>query len=165
MFTLRQADEADCQLIHALACKVFPHTYRDILAPEQIDYMMQWMYAPDAIRQQMKDGHVYLIAYEACEAAGYVSVGRQDAETFHLHKIYVLPRFQKAHAGRFLFDAAIAYIRKVQGGAFKLELNVNRHNPALGFYEHLGMRKVREGDFDIGNGYYMNDYIMGMEVE
>nr|HRL86273.1 GNAT family N-acetyltransferase [Bacteroides uniformis] len=24
--------------------------------------------------------------------------------------------------------------------------------------------KLREGDFPIGNGYYMNDYIMGLEI-
>ena len=29
---------------------------------------------------------------------------------------------------------------------------------------HMGMRKRREGDFPIGNGYYMNDYIMGLEI-
>ena len=45
-----------------------------------------------------------------------------------------------------------------------MELNVNRNNPALGFYEHMGMKKVREGDFPIGNGYYMNDYIMGLDI-
>lgn len=45
-----------------------------------------------------------------------------------------------------------------------LELNVNRNNKALHFYEHMGMKKLREGDFPIGNGYYMNDYIMGKEI-
>jgi len=28
----------------------------------------------------------------------------------------------------------------------------------------MGMKKLREGDFPIGNGYYMNDYIMGKEI-
>jgi hypothetical protein len=43
-------------------------------------------------------------------------------------------------------------------------LNVNRYNKALQFYLHMGMKRVSEGDFDIGHGYYMNDYIMGMEI-
>ena len=43
-------------------------------------------------------------------------------------------------------------------------LNVNRHNRALHFYERMGMRKLREGDFPIGGGYWMNDYIMGLEI-
>ena len=45
-----------------------------------------------------------------------------------------------------------------------MELNVNRNNKALHFYEKMGMRKLREGDFPIGNGYYMNDYIMGLNI-
>ena len=32
------------------------------------------------------------------------------------------------------------------------------------YYEKMGMRKLREGDFPIGNGYYMNDYIMGLNI-
>ena len=43
--------------------------------------------------------------------------------------------------------------------------NVNRNNKAVGFYEHMGMKKSREGDFPIGNGYYMNDYIMQLKIE
>lgn len=44
-------------------------------------------------------------------------------------------------------------------------LNVNRNNRALHFYERMGMRKLREGDFPIGDGYYMNDYIMGLDIK
>ena len=75
-----------------------------------------------------------------------------------------MPAFQKGGYGKQLFNAAIRWIKKVHPSPCKMELNVNRHNPALGFYEHLGMKKVREGDFDIGNGYFMNDYIMAMEI-
>jgi ribosomal protein S18 acetylase RimI-like enzyme len=39
-------------------------------------------------------------------------------------------------------------------------LNVNRNNKALGFYQKFGFVILREEDIDIGNGYFMNDYIM-----
>lgn len=45
-----------------------------------------------------------------------------------------------------------------------MELNVNRSNRARGFYERMGMKKLREGDFPIGEGYFMNDYIMGIDL-
>ena len=57
------------------------------------------------------------------------------------------------------------YIRSVHPGPCRMELNVNRHNRALHFYERMGMRVLREGDFPIGDGYYMNDYIMGLEIK
>ena len=108
--------------------------------------------------------HIYFLAYEECEAAGYVSVQQQGEDLFHLQKIYVLPCYQGAHCGSFLFREAIKYIKEVHPGPCLMELNVNRNNKALQFYEHMGMRKLREGDFPIGNGYYMNDYIMGLEI-
>ena len=47
---------------------------------------------------------------------------------------------------------------------YQMRLNVNRQNKALTFYEKMGMTKVDEGDFPIGNGFYMNDYIMGLDI-
>ena len=163
MFTLRKADIADCKLINKLALEVFPATYRDIISQAQIDFMMNWMYSPENIQKQMEEGHVYFIAYEECDAAGYVSIQQQDENLFHLHKIYVLPYYQKAHCGSYLFREAMKYIKEIHPTSCLMELNVNRNNKALSFYEHMGMKKLREGDFDIGNGYYMNDYIMGIE--
>ena len=41
-----------------------------------------------------------------------------------------------------------------------MELNVNRNNKALEFYKKMGMHIAESGDFNIGGGFYMNDYIM-----
>ena len=102
MFTIRKATVADCELIHMMAKEVFPATYKDILSPEQLDYMMDWMYAPSNVRKQMEEeGHVYSIAYKENEPCGYVSVQQQEKDVFHLQKIYVLPRFQGTHCGSF----------------------------------------------------------------
>lgn len=165
MFTLRKATIADRSLIRELAWQVFPATYKDILTPEQIDYMMEWMYSEENIRKQMEEeNHVYFIAYKDNDAAGYVSVQPEGDDLFHLQKIYVLPQYQQTHCGSFLFRSAIQYIKEIHPAPCKMELNVNRYNRALHFYEHMGMKKVREGDFPIGNGYYMNDYIMGINI-
>ena len=115
-------------------------------------------------RQMTKEGHVYFIIHVEGEPAGYVSVRPEDAGVFHLEKIYVLPDFQGCHCGSALFRHAVAYVRRVCPEARAIELNVNRQNPALGFYRRMGMRIDREGDFDIGNGFYMNDYIMRLEL-
>ena len=158
MFSIRKATFADCELINRMAKEVFPATYKEILSPEQLDYMMDWMYAPQNILKQMEEGHVYFIAYKDSGPCGYVSVQQQEKDVFHLQKIYVLPRFQGTHCG------AVKYIKEVHPEPCLMELNVNRNNKALQFYEHMGMRKLREGDFPIGNGYYMNDYIMGLDI-
>lgn len=165
MLTIRQAEQNDCQLIHQMAQVVFPVTYRAILSPEQIEYMMEWMYSVANIRKQMQEeGHVYFIAFKEDKPCGYLSVEQQEADLFHLQKIYVLPEFQGCHVGNFLFWEALEYIKKVHPSPCLMELNVNRDNQAVGFYKRMGMRILRQGDFEIGNGYYMNDYIMGIDV-
>lgn len=166
MLTIRKTTTDDCALINRLATVVFPATYQDIISPEQMDFMMDWMYSPENLRKQMEEeGHVYFIASEESEPCGYLSIQQQGEDVFHLQKIYVLPYFQGAHLGGKLFDYAVEYIKSIHPAPCLMELNVNRNNKALHFYERKGMRKLREGDFEIGNGYYMNDYIMGLEIK
>ena len=165
MFTIRKATTDDIQLINRMAQSVFPATYRDILSEEQLDYMMDWMYSLRNLRKQMEEeGHIYYIAYKGDEAAGYVSIQPEGEHLFHLQKIYVLPHYQGFHLGRILFEQAIRVIKEIHPEPCEMHLNVNRNNKALQFYEHMGMKKVAEGDFHIGNGYYMNDYIMGLSI-
>lgn len=165
-----RARENDLQAVHDMAEVVFRHTYRDILSPEQMEYMMDWMYSLPNLHDQVAEGHVYFLAFHDDRPCGYVSVQHEaDAEDgrmlFHLHKIYVMPSEQGRGLGRILLDAAIAHVRSIaRGRKASVELNVNRNNPAVGFYQHLGLKVLRQGDFHIGNGFYMNDYIMGMEV-
>lgn len=165
MLTFRQATAADCPLIRRLADQAFPATYRELLSPAQLDYMMEWMYSAESLARQLREGHVYFIASADGTPCGYASVEQQGDDLFHLQKIYVLPSFQGIGAGAFLFRTVVEYIRSVHAAPCRMELNVNRHNRAVHFYERMGMRCLREGDFPIGNGYYMNDYIMGLEIE
>lgn len=161
---IRSAAETDLALIRRLAGEAFPETYRDILAPAQIDYMMEWMYSERSLRRQMREGHRFFIASSHGEPCGYLSVERQGPALFHLQKIYVPARFQGIGAGERLFRQAVQYIRSLSSGPCRMELNVNRNNRAVHFYERMGMHRLREGDFPIGSGFFMNDYIMGLDI-
>ena len=158
--SIRLATNADCELINKLASTAFPATYGSLLSAQQLAYMMEWMYAVPAIRKQMaEEGHTYLLAFMGEKPVGYASVQPQSEDVCTLQKIYLLPEAQGSHRGQQLFEAALALVRTAYPTAKRVELHVNRHNPALGFYEHLGMKIVAEGDFDIGNGYQMNVFV------
>lgn len=164
MFEIRKATKDDCPLIRQLAEQIFPATYKEIISQEQIDFMMDWMYSVPNLNKQMDDGHIYFLAYRESVPVGYVSIEQQDKDLFHLQKIYVLGSEQGTGCGKFLFTEAVKYIKSVHPAPCTMELNVNRENRALRFYEHMGMRKARRGDFPIGNGFFMTDYIMSMEL-
>ena len=167
---IRIARTDDISVIHDMAEVAFRHTYREILSPEQMEYMMDWMYSPANLLKQFEDGHVYHILFSQGRPCGYVSVQKErtDAdktEVWHLQKIYVLPSEQGKGFGKLLFEKAVSHVKEnLSGIKARIELNVNRQNTAVSFYHHLGMTILREGDFHIGNGFYMNDYIMGLDI-
>ena len=169
-YRILRAGIEDIMLIHNMAEIVFRHTYKDILSPEQMEYMMDWMYSHDNLKKQMAEGHVYHIAFRDNVPCGYVSVQPDGIDEegrlrYHLQKIYVLPSEQGHGLGRTLFECAVKYIRSdAKGKPAALELNVNRNNPSIEFYRHLGLKILRQGDFHIGKGFYMNDYIMGADL-
>ena len=155
----------DVPVIRDMASVVFPDTYGEILSPGQIDYMMDWMYSEASLHRQMtEEGHIYYLAYREGRAVGYLSIQPEGEHVFHLQKLYVLPSCQGMHLGDQLFKQAIKAIKELHPAPCQMRLNVNRNNKALNFYEKMGMTRIDEGDFPIGNGYYMNDYIMGIEI-
>lgn len=165
MIEIRKSTVADCDTIRSIAEIAFPETYARILTKDQIDYMMEWMYSiPNLEKQMLEEGHIYYLAFEEGKPVGYVSIQQEGADLFHLQKIYVLPEMQGKGVGKKLFERAVEAVKELHPEKCSVELNVNRENGALHFYEKMGMKKLRSGDFDIGNGYYMNDYIMGLEV-
>jgi G3E family GTPase/ribosomal protein S18 acetylase RimI-like enzyme len=164
-YTIRKATIDDCQLIHNMAEQVFPKTYKSILSPEQNDYMMDWMYSlPNLYRQITEQHHTYLILSVNHEPAGYSSVQPEGEDVYHLQKLYILPKYQGIHLGGRLFTETLKYIKSIHKDPCRVELNVNRSNQAVGFYLHMGMKKIREGNFPIGHDFFMNDYIMSIDL-
>ncbi len=159
----------DIPVIIHLAEGTWEPTYRFILSREQLEYMYRVIYTPAALQRQMAEQHhTFLLAYVDGQPAGYASFGPQppagegpgaDAPPaeYKLHKIYVLPTQQGQGLGVHLIEAVEEAVRTVGGRT--LDLNVNRYNPAISFYERRGFVRQREEDVPIGP-YFMNDYVM-----
>jgi diamine N-acetyltransferase len=126
--------------------------------------MMDLFYSPSALKKQMfEQGHIFLIIEDADEPVGFASYSQiDDNGIYKLHKIYVLPNQQGKGLGKAIIDFIIDDIRPKDATA--LQLNVNRHNKAKDFYERLSFTVIREEDIDIGNNYFMNDYVMEKKI-
>ncbi len=152
------AAEDDIPLIRLLTNKIWPQTYSSIISKEQIDYMLEMMYSVQSLEKQMRTGAPFIIVYDEGEPVGFASYGEISPNVFKLHKIYILPSQQGKGTGKFVIDYIIADIKNK--GAAALQLQVNRRNKAKSFYEKIGFAVIKEFDFDIGNGYVMDDYLM-----
>jgi GNAT superfamily N-acetyltransferase len=110
-----------------------------------------------------KNQHFFLLEGET-GAVGFASCTPHHARSTvtHLNKLYVLPSTQGTGAGGTLLHHVIRYAG--DHGDKVIELNVNKRNKAIGFYEHQGFTIVREEVIDIGSGYVMDDYVMGRSL-
>lgn len=161
---VQPATLADIPTIITLAEATWEPTYRFILSKEQIDYMYRVIYTPASLHRQMTDDqHRFLLLLVEGHPAGYASFSRllTGEELYKLHKIYVLPSHQGQGLGQRLVKEVENAVRAA--GGHTLELNVNRYNPAVSFYERLGYQHHREDDIPIGP-YWMNDFILRKEL-
>lgn len=162
MFSIRIASPEDIPLIRELTLKVWPQTYTAIISPQQIDYMLDMMYSEASLQKQMEEGIKFILVYDETVPVGFAAYQEIQPAIYKLHKIYILTSQQGKGTGKFVIEHIIHDIKQKDADA--LQLQVNRHNKARSFYEKLGFAVIEEADFDIGNGYFMNDYIMEKKI-
>jgi diamine N-acetyltransferase len=162
MADIQIAGPADIATIQQLAAATWAAAYKDILSPAQMQYMLDKFYStPSLLAQMMEQQHRFILVYDGTDAVAFASYSpksKEEPTVFRLHKIYIHPNQQGKGTGKALLQYILEDIAPQQATA--LELNVNRHNPAQHFYTKMGFVITQEEDIDIGNGYWMNDYIM-----
>lgn len=160
-YHFKKAALDDSPVIRNIAEQTWGATYGEILSPEQLEWMFEWMYSPESLEKQMRDGHTFFLLYEDKSPIGYVSVNQERENRYHLQKLYLIPNKQGSGLGAKLLEKAEEFVQEIKTSeVVDLVLNVNRENKALHFYKKHGFEIESEGDFSIGNGYYMNDYIL-----
>jgi len=160
MIVVKEALPNEFNIIQDIAYKTWPKTYGNIVSEQQLDYMLNAFYSLEGLNKNVANSHHFLLANEGETTLGFASYvhNYQNKSVTKIPKIYILPEAQGKGVGKILIDA-IALLA-ISHGSEKLTLNVNRFNPAKGFYEKLGFDVVAEEDIKLDHGYLMEDYIM-----
>ncbi|MES2590862.1 MAG: GNAT family N-acetyltransferase [Bacteroidota bacterium] len=153
----RKATTQDIPLIAELADSIWRKHYSDIITLQQIEYMLKNMYSEESILQQIAEGHVFTIVYADEKAIGYVSTSTTDKRNYTLHKFYISPDYHGNNIGTKLFTHLLSELSPLES----IQLTVNRQNyKAINFYFKNGFVIKEIVDFNIGNGFFMNDFVM-----
>jgi GNAT superfamily N-acetyltransferase len=165
MVTIAPAGAPDIGVVQALADHVWRSHYPGIISTEQIDYMLERGYAREALLRYVDAVDAGLaIARVGEEPVGFVAWQQSPPDAMKLEKLYVAPAHHGHGVGRALIEHVAAAARRA--GCRELTLNVNRHNVAsIRAYEHCGFAIRERGDFPIGNGFVMEDYIMARNLD
>ncbi len=152
-----KATRLDTRVIHELAEKIWWPTYRPILSEEQIRFMLETMYSENALQEQIQNGMEFILVKRDDEEVAFAGYTIEDQRILKIHKIYVLPSGQGKGTGKKLIEhlSQIAQEHNIN----ILELNVNRANPALQFYEKQGFKIHETVDIPY-HQFVLNDYVM-----
>ena len=156
-------------IIQNIAKEAWPVAFGNILSQKQINYMMEMMYSSDSLINQTHNlSHTFILSCldsgSTLEYTGYASyeLNHNNQRNLKLHKLYLLPNFKGRGIGKLLISH-IEVVAKQNNMDFVI-LNVNRYNPSVGFYLNNGYSIMDSVDIDIGEGFLMEDYIMGKSI-
>ena len=165
MISFKGATIDNLPVIRELAHTIWPHSYGSIIPQEQLEYMLELIYAVPALQHQMLNlKHQFILVLNDDVISGFASFSQKEItqSVYRLHKIYLSTELQGTGTGKVLLQHIINSAKAA--GAISLELNVNRNNKARYFYEKQGFSITRQEDIDIGNGYFMNDFVMSLPL-
>lgn len=166
MSTIVKATAADIPTIQDVVAKSWPQTYGAILSKEQMAYMIDKMYSDKALSFSIaQNNQAFFLFLEEKTCIGFAGIEHQyhGLDITRLHKLYLVSESQGKGVGKALLLKVIDEAKKI--GSRRVSLNVNRHNKrAIEFYQRMTFKIVGEEDIDIGNGYYMNDYMMELTL-
>jgi diamine N-acetyltransferase len=156
-FRLVLAQSTDAAQIAQLAAKIWQQHYPAIIGQKQVDYMLQLLYSEEALLKQIGEGQQFFIIDINGTAAGYISVSSKGNGNYFLHKFYIDQEHQAKGLGKAVFIETTMLFPDL----VKWTLTVNRKNyKSINFYFRNGFVIESVADFDIGDGYFMEDFVM-----
>ena len=146
---------ADLPRVTALAEVIWPVAFDGLIPAAEIPKMVEAIYAPAQLEDDMDNGHVFWIAKVDGRDAGFCGSFR-EGDTVWLKKLYILPKAQGHGLGTRLTQTAIDHFAPAK----EIALFVKNDNvKAIGFYERSGFFIAREVPVVMGHMHF-TDYVM-----
>jgi len=153
----------DIKLLVTLAKEIWQEHYIPVIGKEQVDYMLELLQSESAITKQINhENYQYYFVVINDENIGYLAVVAEENRLF-LSKLYIKSINRKSGVGK----KSIKFIENIAKELKfnKIALTVNKYNAnSILFYENQGFKKVSSIVFDLGNGFFMDDFQMEKDI-
>jgi diamine N-acetyltransferase len=158
---LEKVKPEELPLVAAMAAVIWQDYYPPIIGQAQTDYMLEKIYDVKAMQDSIQEkGETYYWIMEGHDREGFVAVSPRHDGILSINKLYVLP----GRHGKGIGSAVLPLIEDLYPWFRELQLTVNRKNvQAINFYFRNGFHIDRAEDFDIGSGFFMEDFVMKRE--
>jgi ribosomal protein S18 acetylase RimI-like enzyme len=155
----------DIPALITLAREIWYAHYPSIITVEQIEYMLNQRYTSEVIQSQLASGTAWwdkLVVDGAMVAFAAYELG-DDPKAMKLDKLYVRNDLHGRGYGSMLMRHVEDQARG--HGCTRVYLQVNKNNrSAIEAYLRNGFTVKQTAKFDIGGGFYMDDYVMSKDI-
>ena len=144
-----------------LAHTIWYQHYSSIISREQIAYMLNGRYSAEKLSRYLNSSQQWCwLLNDGERAVGYVSCAlAPDATQMKLEQLYLLADYKGRGLGKMMMNHVLNLARDKK--CQRLWLTVNKYNhDSIAVYKRSGFTVCEEAQFDIGNGYIMDDYVM-----
>lgn len=157
---LKNGDEKGICEMSEMASSIVREHYDPIIGKEQNDYMLEMFQSESAIKNQLESGYRYYFVCDDGRTVGFTAFYPRDG-FMYLSKLYLYKDERGKGYSRKMLDFVVSKAKEenLKG----IELNVNKRNDAVDIYEHLGLHVDRLEKNDIGNGFYMDDFVYRLD--
>ncbi len=159
---LRLEDEEGIANMSAMATEIVREHFDPIIGKAQNDYMLQKFQTVGLIRNQLIHGYQYYFVSEDGRTVGFLAFYPKE-DVMYLSKLYLYKTERGKGYSRQMVDFVAGKARNA--GLPAIELNVNRDNSAVRAYEKLGFQMIRTEKNDIGEGFFMDDFVFRLELK
>ena len=154
-------NEQEIKQMSEMATDILRDYYDPIIGKEQNDYMLNMFQSVASIRDQLAHGyHYYFVRDDDGKNLGFFAFYPRG-NALYLSKFYLYKDQRGKGYARTILGFLKAQAKELDLG--RIELNVNRNNDTRFIYEKLGFTVAWEEKNDIGNGFYMDDYVYALE--
>ena len=159
------AERHDLPVITQLAPEIWKYAYDGILSENQIAYMLDMMYAPEKLQADFDNGVKFRLIGSDGRYIGFFAFFEceEDRSVLKLDKLYLHQDFHGMGIG----SQVLQYLTNCasDAGYKAVKLNVNKANAtAIKAYTRNGFKKKESVKIDIGNGFFMDDFIMEKKI-
>jgi len=156
-------NKAQISRVAQLAKDIWVEYYPAIISQGQITYMIDTFQSPAAIESQITEGMQYYLMVTDGEEIGYLAYTAEQGNVLFLSKIYITRDFRNKGKGREAFEFITQQASNSRCN--KIWLTVNKNNKAaIDKYLKIGFTITESVKKEIGNGFYMDDYVMEYRV-
>ncbi|MBR4557767.1 MAG: GNAT family N-acetyltransferase [Clostridiales bacterium] len=153
-------NEQEIKQMSEMATDILRDYYDPIIGKEQNDYMLNMFQSVASIRDQLAHGyHYYFVRDDDGKNLGFFAFYPRG-NALYLSKFYLYKDQRGKGYARSILEFLKAQAKELDLG--RIELNVNRNNDTRFIYEKLGFTVAWEEKNDIGNGFYMDDYVYAL---